>query len=334
MIDFLLATQRVESTMGLTLYRLLRYMKLALAYLLATSLAAGSGFAMGAWIKSSGAGGLLGAAAGFGLCTYFIYWSRRGRLYNLWAPHLTLFGRLAKEQTIPAGKKQLEAGMQQVQHLFDKSSDLLNLHSQSAAVVSELFIDKFKLKSIASMPVIGAWLTIKLNFLSASLRDALLTLSLNEETKNPWETMQKNLVLVANHLGSIQRSMLMVLIMQIVSAVLAFVVWYVGVDWLADKWPDVNMTGWKILVTGLLTWIMYAAFIYPIAVNAMLGEILKIKEKPQLDDATQVNLDAFPALAVVEKQAQAYHLPADSPEQVSDLATEENLQNDDVDNEE
>ncbi|MEE9344032.1 MAG: hypothetical protein V3U88_00330 [Methylococcales bacterium] len=331
MVDFLAATQRVESTMGLTLRRLFHYMKLALAYLLATSLAAGSGFAMGAWVKSSGTGGLLGAAAGFAVCAYFIHWSRRGRLYKLWAPHLSIFGRLVEEKSIPPAKKQLELGSQQVERLFDKSAGLMDLYSQSGTVLCELFIDKFNLKAIAALPVIGAGLTIKLSVLLASLRDVLLIFSLGEDIKNPWETMHNNLELVAKHLSSIQRSMLMVLIMQVVGTLLAFIVWYVAIDWLADHWPDIDMTAWKILLTGLLSWIMYAAFIYPIAVNAMLDEFLKITAQSPTNDTAQEQLADFPALDEIAKQAQTYNLPAETPEQEPNSTIEESYQDDDSD---
>ncbi len=331
MVNFLTATQRVESTMGLTLRRLFHYMKLALAYLLATSLAAGSGFAMGAWIKSAGTVGLLGAAAGFALCAYFIHWSQRGRLYNVWAPHLSIFGRLVEDKSIPAGKQQLEFGSQQVERLFGKSVDLMDLYSQSAAVLCELFIDKFNLKAIAAIPVIGAGLKIKLSVLLASLRDALLILSLGEDTNNPWETMRDNLTLVAKHLSSIQRSMQMVLIMQVVGTLLAFFVWYVAIDWLADHWPDIDMTAWKILLTGLLSWIMYAAFIYPIAVNAMLDEFLKITTQNPTNDIAQEQLADFPALDEIAKQSQTYTLPAETPEQEPTNTTEESQQDDDSD---
>ncbi len=331
MINFLLATQRVESTMGITLHRLFRYIKYAVAYLLSTSLAAGTGFAAGAWIKSSGTLGLFGAIVGFGLCAYFIRWSRRGRLYNLWAPHLSIFARLVAEKSIPTGKKQLELGSQQVAHLFDKPVDLMNLYSQSVAVLSELFIDKFNLKTLTALPVIGAGLTIKLSMLLAPLRDALLILSLSEDTKNPWETMHNNLTLVAKNLSSIQRSLLMVLIMQVVGTLLAFIVWYVGVDWLADHWPDVDMTPWKILLTGLLSWIMYAAFIYPIAVNALLDEFLKIKTQQSTNDAVQEQLADSPALNDLAQQAQTYTLPVETPEQDSGSTTEESQQDGDSD---
>lgn len=329
MVNFLSATQRVESTMGLTLRRLFHYMKLAFAYLLATSLAAGSGFAMGAWIKSAGTVGLLGAAAGFALCAYFIHWSRRGRLYNVWAPHLSIFGRLVEDKSIPAGKQQLELGSQQVERLFDKSVDLMELYSQSAAVLCELFVNKFNLKSIASLPLMDTLIKIDFSFFINPLRDALLILSLSEDTKNPWETMHDNLELVAKYLSSIQRSMVMILIMQVVSALLAFAVWYVAVDWLADHWPDINMTAWKILLTGLLSWIMYAAFIYPIAVNAMLDEFLKIKSQNSANDVAQEQLTDFPALDAIAKQAQTYTLPAETPEQESSSTTEESQDDDD-----
>jgi hypothetical protein len=328
MVNFLSATQRVESTMGLTLRRLFHYMKLALGYLLATSLAAGSGFAMGAWIKSAGTVGLLGAAAGFALCAYFIHWSRRGRLYNLWAPHLSIFGRLVEEQSIPTGKQQLELGSQQVGRLFGKSVDLMNLYSQSATVLCELFVNKFNLKSIASLPLMDTLIKIDFSLFINPLRDALLILSLGEDIKNPWETMHNNLVLVAKHLNSIQRSMLMILIMQVVSALLAFAVWYVAIDWLADHWPDINMTAWKILLTGLLSWIMYAAFIYPIAVNAMLDEFLRIKSQNPANDTSQEQQANLPALDDIAKQAQTYTIPAETPEQESGSTTEENQQDD------
>jgi hypothetical protein len=314
MINYLLATQRVESTFGMTLNRLFRYLKFSGAYLISTALAAGTGFAGGAYFKSSGAAGLIGAAIGFGLCAYFIYWSRRGRLYQFWAPHLSLFGKLAEDKSIATGKQQLEVGVQQVQRLFDIPADLAGFHDQAASVLRELFIKKLKFEQIAALPLVGAWLKIDFSLFINPLRDALMALSFGEDIKNPWQTMQNNLALVAKHIGSIQFSLLMVLAMQVISCVLAFVVWYVGVDWLADHWPDVDMSGWKILITGLLTWIMYAAFIYPIAVNAMLDEFLKIQSKDQAEITISEQLSGLSAFTDISGQAQTYVLPAERPE--------------------
>ncbi|HFD12068.1 MAG TPA: hypothetical protein ENJ32_06340, partial [Crenotrichaceae bacterium] len=216
MINYLLATQRVESTIGVTLNRLLRYMKLAGAYLIATTLGAGTGFAAGSYLKVSGAAGLIGAVAGFGLCAYFIHWSRRARLYQYWVPHLSLFGRLAEGLTIPVGKQQLEMGREKVQRLFETPAEIFSIYEKSADVVCALFINRFNLDSVSALPVIGDGLKILMTRIVSPLRDALLTLSLSDEVNNPWQTLQENLVLVSNRAAEIQRSILWVVLIQIV----------------------------------------------------------------------------------------------------------------------
>jgi len=302
MINFLLATQRVESTMGITFNRLVRYFLYAGSYLLAVALGAGAGYAMGSFVNSPGIPGLIGAVAGFGLCGYFLHWSRRTRLYQYWAPHLTLFGRLAGNQTIPAGKQQLAYGRKQVKRLFDSPSALCQLQVNCAEVLQELFVRQLNLESIASLPVIGTGLKISFDVLAGPLRDALLTLSLADDVTNPWADMKANLELASSRLRAIQTSLLLVIVMQIIGCALAFTVWYVGIDWLTDHWPEVNLLGWKLLITGLLAWAMYAVFVYPIAVNALLDEILKIKKTDQQVVVSEA-LSALPAYKEIIRRA-------------------------------
>ncbi len=315
MINFLLATRRVESTMGITINRLLRYFAYAGAILLATTLGAGSGFAIGSFLNYSGFIGLFGAVAGFGLSIYLMHWARRGRLYQFWAPHLYLFGRLAEGSSIPTGKQQLELGREHVQRLFDLPANLSVLSEQCAEFLRELLIDRYKLKSIVALPLIGEGIKIDLNLIVSPLRDALIGLSLGTETTNPWKTMQDNLALALKHFSAIQRSMIQVVVIQIVGCVMAYVVWYVGIDWLTDHWPDVDLFGWKVLVTGLLTWIMYAAFVYPITVNAMLDELLKIKALDQESTVLPENFADLSASEEINKYAQMYTLPEQKPDQ-------------------
>ncbi len=328
MINYLLATQRVESTIGITLNRLFRYFKYAGIFLIATCLGAGTGFAGGSYIKSSGAMGLIGALIGFGLCVYFLHWSRRSRLYQFWAPHLILFGKLANSQTIPTGKQQLELGREQVQRLFDTPLALYSLYEKCAEVVSGLFINKYKLQKIAALPFIGDGLKLDFRVITGPLRDALLIDSLGSEITNPWQSLQDNLNLVSNRINSIQRSLLLVLAMQFVGSLLAFIVWYVGIDWLTDHWPDVDLMGWKLLLTGLLTWIMYAVFVYPIAVNAMLDEFLKIKRDVQDSVVESEDLKEQPAYVEITKTVATYTIPEKPLDSESQSAEpEDNVKN-------
>lgn len=322
MINFLLATQRVESTIGVTLNRLVRYFKYAGAYLAATALGTGAGYAMGSFVGSPELPGLIGALAGFGLCGYFLHWLRRARLYHYWAPHLVLFGKLADDQMIPTGKQQLELGREEIKQLFETPQELFELHENSSEVLRCLFIQKFNLEAMTSIPLIVEGLKFGFNLVLSPLRDSLLILSLTSDIQNPWLTMKHNVELVASTIGSVLRNLLMVTVMQIIGCLLAFTVWYVGVDWLTDHWPEVNLLGWKLLITGLLAWIMYAVFVYPIAVNAMLDELLKLKKPEQQVTIESDQLASVAAYNNIVERAQAYTVAMQSNVERSATETE------------
>lgn len=308
MVNFLLATQRVESTIGITLNRLLRYFAYAGGYLLATLMGTGSGFAIGTMFNSPNLLGVIGALAGFGGCAYVLNWSKRARLYQFWAPHLSLFGMLAKNQPIPTGKQQLESGRQQVKSVFDVPADLQTLYDKSADVLCAMFVNRFNLQKLSLMPYIGKLLNIDINMFSSALRDALLIDSLDKDDTNPWRKMHDNLSVVNQGFKKLLQSLVLVFVIQVLGAGLAFVVWYVGIDWLLDHWPNVDFFWWKLLITGLLAWVMYAVFVYPIAVNAMTDELQKLKAQGDMD-ASDFDLNTISAYQEIEQTISTYQLP-------------------------
>ncbi len=308
MVNLLLATQRVESTIGITLNRLLRYFGYAGGYLVATLMGAGSGFAIGSMLNSPNLLGVIGALAGFAGCAYVLNWSRRARLYQFWSPHLSLFGMLAKNQTIPTGKLQLESGRQQVKSVFDVPADLQSLYDRSADVLCAMFVNRLNLQNIASMPYIGKLLNIDINLFSCALRDALLIDCLDSRDANPWRTIHDNLSVVNKGFNQLFRSLILVFVIQVLGAGLAFVVWYVGIDWLLDHWPTVDFFWWKLLITGLLAWVMYAAFVYPIAVNAMADELQKLKAQDDMNESG-FDLNTLSTYQEIEQNISTYQQP-------------------------
>jgi hypothetical protein len=203
--SFSRALAMVMQTLPFIVLRLVVYVGIALAYVLAVGVggALGWGFGhMASGPEGPSGGAIWGSLAGFGLLSAAIYMAREYFLYLIKAAHIAVLVQVYDSKPIPGGQSQIGYGATFVKTHFTESSVLFGVDQLIKGVLRSLFGTVNFFTSFLPIPALQQLIRLAESFVRMSLTyvdEIILAYLIRTETKNPWGTARDGLILFAQN---------------------------------------------------------------------------------------------------------------------------------------
>ena len=205
-------------TLPFVLLRLVVYIGITVAYVLAVGVGSGIGLLFGKIGGNGGGGAGIGGLIGFAIISGILYWAREYLLYLVKAGHIAVLVELMDGRQIPAGKGQIDYATNIVKQHFATSSMLFGLNQLIRGI---LRVFNRMTVSIASwLPIPGLDVVVKLvdaviNTSLSHLDQVILAQILRKQTDNPWAVARDSTVLYAQNYKGVLKN----------AAFLTFIIW-------------------------------------------------------------------------------------------------------------
>lgn len=308
----LTATQTIEKTMAVALYRFSICLGIAFAFVLATLAGAGMGFAVGSLSSGLSGFGHVGGLVGFIACGVIIYWVRGRLLFSVRCPQIAAAVEQMERRLMPRGAKQIAAARSLVQRRFQDVSLLAGLDRQITSVLVDL---------LHATPQVSGWMPSMAHLPTARVFNALvarpviytgaviLAFQLREQEQNLWRAGKTALVLYAQHFKVLLRNALILYALMYAALIAVFFLMLEPVGWVDAALPE-SMGSWRYLFALVLAWVIKAGFFEPIAEISMTQlyfDLIKGQEPcPEYEEKLS---RLSPSFQAVKEQA-----PIDLPE--------------------
>ena len=205
-------------TLPFVLLRLVVYIGITVAYVLAVGVGSGIGLLFGKIGGNGGGGAGIGGLIGFAIISGILYWAREYLLYLVKAGHIAVLVELMDGRQIPASKGQIDYVTNIVKQHFATSSMLFGLNQLIRGI---LRVFNRMTVSIASwLPIPGLDVVVKLvdaviNTSLSHLDQVILAQILRKQTDNPWAVARDSTVLYAQNYKGVLKN----------AAFLTFIIW-------------------------------------------------------------------------------------------------------------
>lgn len=189
-------------TMPFLLLRLVVYIGITLAYILAVGVGGGLGALFGKIGGSSAGGGAFGGLIGFGVVSGLLWWTREYLLYMVKAGHIAVLVELMDGKTIPVGRSQIDYANGIVKQHFATSSMLFGLNQLIRGILKAF--NRLTLSIASWLPIPGLDAVIKLfdaivNTGLSHFDQVILAQILRVRGDNPWAVARDCTVLYAQN---------------------------------------------------------------------------------------------------------------------------------------
>jgi len=189
-------------TLPFILLRIAVYAGIAVAYVLATGVGAGLGWAIGEVggpeVRASGA--FWGGAIGFGVVAAVLYWLRAYILYVLKAAHIAVLVALIDGRPLPQGRSQIEQGRQAVTVRLAEVNVLFAVDHLVKAVLAALTGLISGIAAVLPLPGMPALVNLLRAFLRIAVGfvdEVILAYAIRSQATNPWRSAETALILYA-----------------------------------------------------------------------------------------------------------------------------------------
>ena len=257
--------------------RVLVYVGITLAYVLAVGVGGGIGLLFGKIGGNSGGGAGIGGLIGFGLVSGILYWARQYVLYLVTAGHVAVLVELLDGRQIPAGRNQIDFATNIVKQHFGTSSVLFGLHQLVRGILR--VFNRLTVSIASWLPIPGLDVLVKL--VDAVINTGLSRLDLvilaqilrkqtaNGGTNNPWAIARDSVVLYAQNYKGVLKN----------AAFLTFIIWGLTLLlWAGVAAPIAALIGlfhvqagfWTIALALIAALSIKAALIDPFATVALI----------------------------------------------------------------
>lgn len=282
------AISLVAQTAPFVVLRLVVYLGVAVAYLVATGGGAAVGFGFGhlsADPDTPAAGAFWGGLGGFGIVSAVLYLVREYILYLVKAAHIAVLVELLDGKSVPAGQNQIQYGAQFVKAHFAESSVLFGVDQIIKAVLKVITRTLTGIAAFLPIPVLQTLVNLANSVLRMSLTfvdEVILGYMIRKRTNNPWETAKDGLILYAQNYGQMLKNaawltlflwgltiLIFILLLGPFAAVLAFM-------------PG-TLAGWGFVFAFIFAWALKAAVLEPIAITALMQAYFKVIEGQKPD---------------------------------------------------
>lgn len=288
MWDFnvLAATRTIERTMPYVLYRLFICLGMGLGYLFATLAGAGTFIGLASLSRNPTALGPLGAVLGFAAFGFLMYKARPHWLYRVKAPQLVLLADLAKGESLPVGKAQIDYAKRQLALSFPSVRKLFELDQDSRRALAEIpEFHQTPAGRLGNSPLSRKLLARIVAALSARGHQSLLAWHFFSGADDPRRTIPIGVVVHYQHFAKLIKNRLYASLFEGLGFIAAFPLLLIGIKKIVAGWP-LSLGFWPYLFAAVFSWAVKAAFFEPIAEAAMMQVFFPLAEQganPQLE---------------------------------------------------
>ena len=278
----------VVQTAPFVVLRLLVYLGIAVAYLVATGGGAAVGFGFGnlsADPDTPTAGAFWGGLGGFGVVSAVLYLAREYILYLVKAAHIAVLVELLDGKSVPGGQNQIQYGAQFVKAHFAQSSVLFGVDQIIKAVLKVITRTLTGIAAFLPIPALQTAINRVNSVLRMSLTfidEVILAYMIRERTNNPWETAKDGLILYAQNYGHMLKNAAWLTLFMWGLTILIFVLLLGPIAAMLAFAPS-TLGGWSFVFAFIFAWSVKAAVLEPIAITALMQAYFKVIEGQKPD---------------------------------------------------
>lgn len=258
--------------------RLVVYIGITIAYILAVGVGSGIGLLFGRIGGNGGSGAGIGGLIGFGIVSGILYWARQYLLYLVKAGHIAVLVELLDGRQVPAGKGQIDYATNIVKQHFATSSMLFGLHQLIRGVLR--VFNRLTVSIASWLPIPGLDVLVKLvdaviNTGLSHLDQVILAQILRKQSDNPWAVARDSTVLYAQNYKGVLKN----------AAFLTLIIWGLTLlIWIVIAAPIAALIGlfhvhagfWTFALALITALSLKAALIDPFATVALIQVYDKI----------------------------------------------------------
>jgi hypothetical protein len=261
-------------TLPFILLRIAVYAGIAIAYVVATGLGAGLGWAIGGVggpeVRASGA--FWGGAIGFGVVAAVLYWLRAYILYVVKAAHIAVLVDLIDGKPLPQGRSQIEQGRQVVTARFAEVNVLFAVDQLVKGVLAALTGLVSGIATVLPLPGIPALVNLLRAFLRIAVGfvdEVILGYMIRSQAVNPWRSAETALILYAQNYKIMLKNAAWLAFVVYLLGLVVFIVMLTPAAAIAFLFPG----GWAaigVVFALLFTWSLKAALLEPFAIACLM----------------------------------------------------------------
>ncbi|MBN9071440.1 MAG: hypothetical protein J0H34_07490 [Rhizobiales bacterium] len=262
----------VVRTWPFVLLRIVVYVLITLAYILATGTGAGVGYGVGNIFPdgSAVATAFWGGIVGFGLVSVVLYWVREYILYIVKAGHIAVMVHLIEGRDVPGGQGQIAYGRRIVTERFAEASVLFAVDQLIKGVLRAI---TGLLSGIAAfipgMSGIVGFINGVIRMSVTYVDEIILGYNIRTGSTAPFETARHGIVLYAqNARVMVKNAVWLTIFIWLVGAVL-FLLVLAPAGAIVYGFPGAS-AGWTFVFAVLLAWACVSAFVEPFAIAALM----------------------------------------------------------------
>jgi len=281
--SFARALGMVIRTTPFIILRLIVYVGIAFAYLVAVGVGGVIGFGLGHFWSDPAApagGALWGSIAGFGLTSAALYLAREYILYLVKAGHIAVMVQLYDGHSVPAGQGQISYGAQFVKSHFTESSVLFGVDQIIKAVLRSIFRILNTISAFLPIPALQSLIRLAEAVIRMSLTyvdEIILAYLIRTGTRNPWETAEDGLILYAQNYKHFLKNAIWLLVFMWAVQLVIFIVLLAPAAAILAVFPG-HIAGWAFAFAFIFAWALKAAILEPLAIASLMQVFFKTVE--------------------------------------------------------
>ncbi|MES0873902.1 hypothetical protein [Sinimarinibacterium thermocellulolyticum] len=262
--------------------RLVIYLGITLAYVIATGGGGGIGYLIGSTGDAEAAanGAFWGASTGFAIVSGVLYFAREYLLYMVKAGHIAVLVPLLDNQPIPEGRNQITHATAVVKERFVESSVLFGVDQLIKGILRAFNATVLTISAILPIPALQnvmKFVTAVINMSLTYVDEVILAYNIRTQQQNPWAGARDGVVLYAQNYQNLLKNALWLTVFVWFLTLLVFILVFAPVAALAALFPGVAGF-WTFAIAAITAYSLKAALIDPIAMTCLMQAYFKATE--------------------------------------------------------
>ena len=267
-------------TAPFVIFRMVIYLGIALAYVLAVGVGGAIGYGLTSFGSGGGGGAFYGGLFGFALVSAALYWLREYILYLVKAGHIAVMVEHYDGKALPEGRGQIDYAQKVVRERFAEASVLFGVDRLIKGILRMMNRMIMSVATLLPIPGLRELAGIVNKILNVSLTytdEIILAYNLRVRSDNPWETSKDALILYAQNYKTIAKNAVFLLLFIWATSILIFVVLLAPIGALASLFPG-SVGFWSTALALIFALALKAALIEPLAIAALMQVYFKVTE--------------------------------------------------------
>lgn len=271
----------IVKTAPFIVFRLLVYVGIGFAYLIATGVGAGIGYGLTYWADEPGAGAGIGGFIGFAVVAGILYWAREYILYLVKAGHIAVLVEYYDGKALPEGRGQIDHAQAVVKERFKETSVLFAVDQLIKGVLRA--VNRMLMGVANAIPIpnldslmkfIGKIIDMSLTYVD----EIILARAMRIRSDNAWESAKDGVILYAQNYKTMLKNAVFLMLFMYLVAFLIFLVILAPVGALVAILPGKAGGFMVFLLAVIFAWSLKAAILEPLAIAALMEVYFKAIE--------------------------------------------------------